>query len=109
MRSDRGTPCRKIDSSQPAMASPPRRMLTRARGAHPAATEGLMHETQGNHPGWRARNPAAPPDACDIKTVAAGLRQAADLLSPDHADAGGHPGISDHHDTRGSRSVQAPA
>ena len=51
---------------------------------------------QGHYPRRRFGHPAAPGNPGGVQTVAAGVRQTDDLLPPDHADDGGHPGHPDH-------------
>ena len=53
-----------------------------------------IHER--NHPGRRRGHPALPLDPGDVQAAASGLRQAHDLLSALHADAGRHPRHTDH-------------
>jgi dTDP-glucose 4,6-dehydratase len=49
---------------------------------------------EGHYSGGRVGDPAVSGDTGRFQAVAAGLRQADDLLSPVHADAGGDPGFS---------------
>ena len=69
---------------------------------------GIMNR-KGHHSGGRPRNAALSADVGDLEAVAADLRQAADLLLADDADAGRHPRIPHHHHAGGDRPVQAPA
>jgi hypothetical protein len=46
--------------------------------------------------------------ARDLEAIAAELRQAADLLFADHADAYRHPPAFDHHDAGRDRAIPAP-
>src|SRR5437773_12390975 len=54
---------------------------------------------EGDHPRRRIRHAALPPDARRQQAARADLRQAHDLLSPVHADAGGHPRDPRHYYT----------
>ena len=68
---------------------------------------------EGHHPRRRQRQPAVSGDAGGLQAVAAGLRQADDLLSARRADAGRDPRDLDHFDARptcrGSRRCWATA
>src|SRR5580693_3336806 len=60
-----------------------------APAATPANGWGQQHE--GHRPGRWIRYAAASDDAGGVQAIAAGLRQADDLLSAVDADAGGYP------------------
>ena len=64
---------------------------------------------EGHHSRRRPRHAAASDDLCDVEAAAADLRQADDLLSADHADAGGHSRDPDHLDAGRPAAVQAAA
>ena len=55
-----------------------------------------VHKYERYHSCRRCRHPALPADHGHQQTAAAGLRQADDLLSSVHADAGRHSGHPDH-------------
>src|ERR1700704_4955935 len=67
------------------------------------------YESQGSHFGGRPGNAALSADPGNLEAIAANLRQAANLLFADHADAGRHPRDFDHHDTGRDRAIPAPA
>src|SRR5437899_662940 len=62
-----------------------------------------------DHPRRRIRHAALPPDARRQQAARAGLRQAHDLLSPVHADAGGHPRDPRHYYTPRPGKLPAPS
>jgi dTDP-glucose 4,6-dehydratase len=62
--------------------------------------DGSADDPQGNHSGRRLRNANVPAHQGGVETAAAGVRQAADLLPPQHPDADGNPRHPDHLDTR---------
>src|SRR5579863_10055048 len=66
----------------------------------------LRHE--GYHPRRRKRNALIPDHVCDLQTVAAGLRQADDLLSALGAAACRHSRRADHHYAERPAVVQSP-
>src|SRR3984893_14509507 len=81
----------------------------------PLQTSGHMakkeraHGSQGHYFGWGPGDAAISADARNIETAVADLRQAADLLFADHADAGRHSRSSDYHDAGRERALTAPA
>jgi hypothetical protein len=64
---------------------------------------------QGHHPGRRFRHPPVSDDDERVEAAAADLRQADDLLSADHADAGRHPRDPDHLDAAGHAALSRAA
>ena len=67
------------------------------------------HGSQGHHLGGRSGHTALSADARNLEAIAADLRQAADLLFADHADAGRHPRAADYHDTGRDRAIPPSA
>src|SRR5258708_7458435 len=85
-------------------------MLTKPfRTSAHLANESRRYGSQRNYLGGRPGNAALSPDAWNIEAVAAGLRQALDLLLADNADARRYPRSSDHHDPGRDRAIRAAA
>ena len=65
--------------------------------------------SKGHHPRRRRRHAPLSCHPGRVEAVAAGLRQADDLLPAQHADAGGHPRHPGHLDAAGHAALRAPA
>src|SRR4030081_1633538 len=74
------------------------RVLTRLLLIPPSIPKSSTYESQGNHFGGRPGNAALSADRGNVEAIAANLRQAANLLFTDHADAGRHPRNFNYHD-----------